>query len=136
MYDSILKDDYSGKFAKAQAVPANTNANGANGPLRAGGTSLQAMRVTLVANEDITLADTKVLTMKLKDCATEGGSYADVPGASISKAASGATTFAAGTAVLSIPIPDGCAHWLNVNVATDDATASGKMDIILEMVPR
>lgn len=135
-YGSKVRDAWSGYFATGQTIPANTNADGDEGALKVAKT-MQRLRVVLAAKTTIALADTKALTMKLKSCATEGGSYADIPGASQTYTASGAKTWAAGEEIMSIPIPhdeDG-GDFIKANVATTDAAATGTFDVFVEMLP-
>lgn len=125
MYKHTLK--FHGEYlAKAQALPQNASADGNGGEFHLADT-LGSIEVIVKVNAEISLADTKVLSVKMQDKAT-GSEYADL--ATIySKTASGATTLAAGTELARYILPSGTKELLKAIITTTDAAAAGKLDV-------
>lgn len=118
---------FDGQYlAKAQALPQNASADGNGGEFHLA--ELQgAVEIVVKVNAEITLADTKVLSVKLQDKAT-GGAYADL--ATIySKTAAGATTLTADTVLARYILPTATKELLKGVITTTDAAAAGKLDI-------
>jgi len=132
MYKNIAKfeNDF---LAKAQSLPQNTNADGNGGAFNLAGTN-GSIEVVAVVNSEISLADTKVLTVKLKD-SSDGTTYADMQ-TIYTKTASGATTIAADTELGRFIIPTNAKPHIKANIVTTDAAATGKIDIFQNYIAR
>lgn len=132
MYNHDLKF-YGQYLAKAQSLPQNDSADGNGGEFHLA--ELQGgIEIVVKVNSAITLADTKVLSVKLQHKAS-GGSYADL--ATIySKTASGATTLAAGTVLARYILPTDTADLLKAILTTTDASAAGKLDVYPRLLAR
>lgn len=129
-----IRDAYSGYLGTGQTMPDTTNQDSDDGPLFLGGT-LQGLRINLVAKTSCGLPQAATLTMKLMECATEDGSFTDIPGASTTvTGATGGSTFAAGEEILSVVLPETDDMFIDANVACS-ATATGTYDIVVELVP-
>lgn len=117
---------YGEALADAQTLPQNTSADGNGGEFRLDDT-LGAIEILVDVETEISLADTKVLTVKLQHKDT-GGSYADL--ATIyTKTASGATTLAADTELARFILPTNTKELLKAVISTTDAAASGKINV-------
>ena len=129
---SVPLKEALGYYNEGTTVPANTNTAGTN-KLQTGQTNGQ-LEITLSAATAIALADTKVVTLTVTSSATEGGTYTEVGSATYT--ASGATAFAVSDVITSIVIPtnDKVLEWTAVNVATDDAAATGTYDVFVRYV--
>lgn len=120
-------------FAKEQSLPQNTSADGNGGEFHLA--DLQgSLEVIVKVNAQISLADTKVLTVKLQDKAT-GGSYAD-KATIYTKTASGATVLPLGTELARFVLPTDLKELVKVVISTTDAGAAGKLDIYPRMLAR
>jgi hypothetical protein len=118
---------YADYLASEQAIPQNTSANGDGGAFLVGKAQNALDIVAEVGATLITLADTKVFSVKLQSSATEGGTYADV--ATIyTVTASGATTIAVGTELGRYVVSTADDLWFRVVFTTDDAAATGKLN--------
>jgi len=121
----------SNMFEDGMTVPANTNAD-ADAGMRVGGQEGR-LAVTITAKTSCLIHDEDILTVTLKDCATESGSYAAIsPAYSVSITHAADTTYAAGDEIISILVPPGVGKWLKPNIATDDAGATGTMNVFVE----
>ena len=113
------------------AVFFEAEANGASvvsGELRTGaGAQLGATKIVLRANEDITLADTKVMTLAVATADATGGTF--VPTVSSTVTASGATVYSAGAIITEVILPRTAKEFAKVTVTTDETTPSGKFDV-------
>jgi hypothetical protein len=125
---------YGEYYATAQTVPANTNADGDEGAQKNSG-AMGGIAVTAVAATDVFITDACTLTIKVQHCATEGGSYVDL-GNVCAKLSSGDTTYEAGEVLGRFILPPEIEEWTKVNLATDDASATGTIDVFPEMIPR
>lgn len=133
MYKKYItdKDSY---FATAQTLPANTSAFGDEGakfsPSDAG-----AIEIVVRAKTACALADTKKLYLELYTAASESGTYSLFSKLEIT--ADGAQSWAVGDKILIFPVPtDLPNNWVKVKIGTDDAAASGTIDIFKHYVGR
>ena len=116
--------DENAKYMEATTLLAST----VSGVLKTGkGGQLGATKVVLRANEDVSLADTKVITLAVSDSATSGGTY--VATVSATATASGATVYEAGAVVAEVVLPRTVLEYTKVTVTTDETTPSGKIDV-------
>lgn len=130
MYKHKLQFD-SNLHEAGMTIPANTNADAAAG-VRMGGQEGR-LAITIVAKTQITVADTKIITVTVKDSLTETGSYVAVePTLAAVKTASGETVYEAGDEIMSVIVPRGARKWVKPNIATDDAAVTGTMDVFAE----
>lgn len=125
MYKNIAKFD-NDYLAKAQALPQNTSADGNGGSFRLAG-MLGAIGLVGKVNAEISLADTKVLTVKLQDSA-DNTTFADVV-TLYTKTASGATTIAADTELFRYIPTSSLRTFAKVVITTTDTSAAGKVDV-------
>ena len=89
-------------------------------------------RIIVYANTEITVAQTKLLNVDLKQCSTSGGTYANVACALRHVAPTGGTTYAIGDVVAEIVIPDlivTSGYFLKVGITDDSDLSTMKVDI-------
>jgi len=121
-------------FEDGTTVPANTSTTiGDTTALRVDGTRSR-MAVTVLAKTTVAIADTKTLTISLKECATEDGTFAaPTPDShSVVITMSGATAYAVGDRIASLILPENIGEWVKPVISTNDAAASGTIDVIIE----
>lgn len=133
MYKSILRAN--GEYlAKGQAVPVNTTTAGNAGPIRAhntmGGLELQIVGATAGG-----ISAGKTLTVKVQDCDTQGGTYADIPQRFIMTYGT-AKTFKVGELLGVLPLPTTCRQFVKASITTDDTAPTGTLDIFAGHNPR
>ena len=114
-------------------VPQNTSLAG--NETQVGGTQAELEIVAVVGDTDIDLADTKVLTLKVQGASAVGGSYADVQQL-YTVTASGATTVAAGTELGRYVWKPSDPMFAKPVITTDDAAATGTVDVYIRRVCR
>ncbi len=125
MYNTILK--VHGEYlAKEQALPQNTSADG-NGVSRDLSGTLGGVEIVAEVAADITLADTKTLTVSLMD-QPDGGSFEEL-GKLAGVTASGVTTLTAGTILGRFVIPTDAGTMVKAVITTDDSAASGSLSV-------
>lgn len=132
MFNHFLKSEDS-YLAKAQAVPQNTSADGNAGAKDFSG-AMGGVEIIAQVNEEISLADTKYITVKLQHSA-DGSSYSDLF-TLYTKTASGAETVDAGTVLGRFIPPNDCNPYIKAVLITDDAAAAGKVDVFEGHLPR
>lgn len=96
-----------------------------------------ALAVTVMAAGAVKVAADKTFKLTLQDSDTEGGSFADIPGApevTITGTTSTGTSFADGDILCKLVLPD-TKRYVKVKV-TSDATSSGTVDIVLSYLAR
>lgn len=125
----ISADDY---LAKAQTLPVNTSADGNGGSMNIGNTE-GAIEVVGVVNSEISITDTKVVTVKIQHA--DDTSFADLA-TPYSKTASGATTLTVGTELFRYILPTSTKKNVKAVLTTNDTGAAGKVDIYLNYLPR
>lgn len=89
-------------------------------------------RIIVYANTEITVAQTKLLNVDLKQSATEGGTYTNVAGALRLVAPTGGKVYAVGDVVAEIVIPDmivTSGHWLKIGITDDSDLSAMKVDV-------
>lgn len=128
-------------LAQATALPSNTNVDGkdssGNVITKFVGKGQGALAVKIVVNTALTIADTKSLTIKIKDSA-DGVTYADFA-TIFSQTASGTnmTAIAVGTVLgEEFVLPPSMNKYVKVNIATTDTGTTGKFDIYLRYLAR
>jgi hypothetical protein len=136
MYNHKVRfdDDY---FAKAQTVPANDSADG-NGGVKDFSNLQASLEILAIANEDITIAAGKNFTIKLQDCATALGTFADFQTIYSLASPAAQTVLAAGTQLgesytISKKDED---PYLKIVLTTNDAAATGKVDVFPHYIAR
>jgi hypothetical protein len=129
---SVPLKEALGYYNKGTTIPQATNTNGTTN-LQTGQTNGQ-LEIVMSAATAIALADTKVITLTVTSSATVGGTFTEVGSATYT--ASGTTTFAVSDIITSIIIPtnDKVLEFTKVNVATDDAAATGTYDVFVRYV--
>lgn len=130
MYKEKLQFD-SQVFEEGMTIPANTN-DTADTPQRVGGHDGR-LAVTIKAATSTLIHDEDILTVTFLDGPTSAtADDALSPLHTVTLTMTADTTYAAGDEIISIIIPRGVNKWMTVNVATDDAGATGTIDIYLE----
>ena len=133
MYDHELKihGDY---LAEAQDLPQNDSADGNGGEFFYKGT-LGGVEVVAKVRTEVTLADTKTMSLKLQEAEAEGGSYSDL--ATVYTAtASGETTLAAGLELGRFVLPSDFKGRIKAVLVSDDAAVTGKVDLYPVLLPK
>ena len=122
-------------LASDQAVPQNTSVDGNGGALRLAGT-LGSVEVGVTAASAVTVADGSSLSVRLEESDAKEGPFA-YAGIGLDLTASGAPlTFAAGEDLGRIALPSTLKEWTKAVITSDDATASGAIDVWLDFRPR
>jgi len=89
-------------------------------------------RILVYANTEITVAQTKLLNVDLKESSTSDGTYANVACAKRLVAPTGGTVYAIGDVVAEIVIPDmvvTSGNYLKVGIEADSDLSAMKVDI-------
>lgn len=128
MYDHELKV-YGQYLAKEQALPLNTSADGNGAVLDLSGIQ-GAVEVVAKVTSEITISDTKVLTIKLQD-KDDDGSYADlgIVHQATYSSSGGANVVAADTVLGRFVLPTDTKRNLKAVLTTDDAAAAGAVSV-------
>lgn len=129
----IVKAD-NDYLAKDQTVPQNTSANGDGGSFEISATLGSIEVVAEVGSVALGLANTKVLTVKLQDSA-DNSSFADLA-TLYTVTASGALTVPVNTELGRFIIPTTARRYVKAVITTDDAAATGKVNIFLNYLAR
>lgn len=132
MYKNRLKANDM-MFATQQTVPANTTTVLPNA-IKAGGSGQSALAVTITAETAVGMGAGRALTLQLQE-STDGTTFTDREGI-ISITYASAKTFAVGDVVYSALIPPTKKPYIKVKLGTNDATASGKVDVFCEYMAR
>jgi hypothetical protein len=119
-------EDY---LAYRQTLPSSTNADG-NGGAQLVAKVQDALEIAVRAYADITL--TGDLTIKLQESDTEGGTYADIAGASITLTNPAQL---GGEEVARFGLNRNVKPWVKVNIATT-AAATGSVNVYPAYVSR
>jgi hypothetical protein len=127
--DLVAAGDY---LASAQAVPKNTNADGDEGSVALGGT-LGKIEIRVKAASEVTIHNTKVITIIVQDSADDS-SFSTIA-TILSHTASGDKVWAAGDILARFVLPSNCRKYVKVNIATTDASAAGTLDIYPVYMP-
>lgn len=112
-------------------VPANATTTGSANLV--GGTNGQ-LEIIAVAKTALAIADTKVITVKLTGSATEGGSFVDVDTLYTLTASGGDGAIVAGTVLGSYIITPDDPLWIKAVAITDDAGATGTLDVYIKQL--
>lgn len=127
MGDFKVYDEY---LAKDQAINvASADGNGAKGRFKGVRGSIE---IKAIAKTAISVAATKVLTIKLQECETESGSYTDI--ATIYTATAPAVD--ADTVLGSLILPIGTKEYVKALITSTDTSATGTIDIYPAYVAR
>lgn len=121
-------------FAKAQALPQNTSADGSGGGIELSGIN-GAIEALARVNTAVTIADTKALTIKLQHSA-DGSSWTDLGTIYSLTAAGGNGSLAADTELGRFALPSTVRRYVKAVITTTDAAAAGKVDVIPVYLPR
>lgn len=127
-------DIYGQNLAKAQAVPQNTSADGNGGAVEFSGIN-GAVEVVARVYEDVEIASTKVLTIKVQHSDEEGSGFSDL-GTVFTETMSTTTTFASGHVLGRFALPSHIKDYAKAVISSTDAGASGKLDVIPTYLPR
>lgn len=133
MYKNTLTV-YGEHLAKAQSLPADASAEG-NGGARRAGSMLGAAEVVMVAASSVTLAEGTTLTLMMQQ-STDGETFTDIPVQFRKTVAASSMNVAAGEVMARLPLPSDAGSFVRAVMATDDAAATGSVDIIFEYLPR
>lgn len=123
---------YNDYLFNGATIPQNTTLTGS--AVMVGGTQAE-LEVVAIVNTDIVLADTKAITIKLTNGDTEGGSFTDLV-TLYSATASGATTITVGTELGRYVVKPSDKLYAKAVATTNDATATGKIDVYIRRVCR
>jgi hypothetical protein len=116
-------------YFDGEATPASTSTVSSRLLTTEGG-NLGGMIVLVRAESEITLADTKVMTLTVSDNAlVTGGTDTEVCTKTIT--ASGSTVFAEGDTLAEFILPRTVLNFTSVTVTTDDALIEGTFDAFL-----
>lgn len=121
-------------LAKGQVVPVNTSTPGNSGPIRAHNTS-GGLELQIVAATACTMSAGKTLTVKMLDCDTQTGSFAEIP-QRFAATYAGAKTFKAGEVIGVLPLPTTCRQFVKCTLQTDDTAPTGTVDVFAGYNPR
>lgn len=116
---------------KDTTVPVDTTTAGTANLV--GGTNGQ-LEIIAIAKTDITIADTKSITVKLAGSDTEGGSFTDYANLYALTASGGNGAITAGTVLGSYIVTSENPLWAKAVVVTDDATATGTLDVYIKQL--
>lgn len=128
-------DIYGQNLAKAQSLPQNTSADGNGGAVMLGGIS-GAVEILARINTAVTVADTKVLTIKVQHSDSESSGFADLGTVYTLTASSGSGSLAADTELGRLALPSTVKNYVKAVITTTDASAAGKVDVIPVYLPR
>lgn len=99
--------------------------------------AMGGLQVVAKCHEEITLADKKVLSLSIEESSDNGDEDAFAHKAYLYYVtASGETTIEAGTVLGRFVLPTDIERYIRIALETDDATASGSVDVYLEYLPR
>ena len=132
-YGGFLKaeEDF---LAKAQSLPQNDSADGNGGVFDLEGT-LSSVEIIAEVNSEITIADTKSLSIKLQH-SDDGETYSDLQ-TLYALTSDGGDTIEAETQLGNrYTLPVDVKPYLKAVLTTDDAAAAGKVDIFQHYVAR
>lgn len=123
-------------LAKAQTLPQNTSADGNGGSFELSDTQA-SIEVFAVVNSVITLANTKVLTVKLQQSSDNGvaDDFADLE-TLYTITSDGGDEIAAGTLLGRFVIPLTAERYIKAVLVSDDAALTGKVDVFAVYLPR
>ena len=133
MYDHQLRS-HGEALAQNQALPKNTQTPGNGGPQRAG-SMMGAAEAVVKAVSPVTVAAGKSLTVILED----GDDAATLTALPLTfKLTAGASVLTRDTGAIlgRIPLPSDCRRYVRVVLGTDDASASGAVDVFFQYLPR
>ncbi len=133
MYDHQLRI-HGESLALNQALPKNAQAVGNGGPQRAG-SLMGAAEAVVKAVSPVSLAANKSLTVILED-GDEPGTLSPLPLTFKLTAGATALTREAGSILGRIPLPSDCRRYVRVTLGTDDASATGAVDVFFQYLPR
>ena len=134
MFNHILECNDS-DLAQALALPQNDSAYGNEGPHQFDMT-MGAVEAVVLCEEDISVADTKSLSIVLVHGDTEAACTTEL-GETFSETADGAAlTYDAGDEICRLSVPSSLKQYGNIKVTTDDAAATGKIKALLNFLPR
>ena len=122
----------NGIYLENTTLPANTSKAG-DDKLKTGQTNGR-LEVTVLASEACVVADTKTVTLTVSTSATEGGTFTTIGTGQVKM--TGATTYDEGDVITSISIPtnENVLEWTAIAIATDDASATGKVDVFARLL--
>ncbi|MFV0421684.1 hypothetical protein [Oleidesulfovibrio sp.] len=132
MYNHTLR--INGEFlASAQQMPANTQVTGNGGVSRAG-SMCGAAEVVVKAVAPVTLAAGKSFTLHLEHGDAED-SLSVMPVAFTRQYTDGLNA-TAGDIIARLPVPSDAGRYVRALLGTDDAAASGTVDVFMDFIPR
>jgi len=129
-FGQTLRDE-TAIYQDSAAIPKNTTANGSSvvtGDNGQSGKIAARCEITVTG----TLADTKALTLVLQTSA-DNSTWVTLDTFTVT--ASGAKTWVVGELVHEFLLPRNVLDYTRVTVATDDAAATGSIDVFGNMVP-
>lgn len=133
MYGHTLR--VNGEYlAQAQTVPANTTVAGNAGPIKAL-SPMGGIEIVMVAKTDVVLATGKSLSLVPQDCDTQTGAYTDMA-VTWKKTHAAAKTYKAGETIARLTLPSDTRAFVKARIVTDDAAATGSVDVFSTYLPR
>ncbi len=133
MYDHQLRI-HGEHLASNQTLPKNTRVTGNGGGQRAG-SLMGAAEIVMRASAKVTLAAAKSVSILLED-SDENTTFAAVPVLFKFTNGASAATWEAGEAVGRLPLPSNVRRYVRIALETDDAAASGSVDVNFDYLPR
>lgn len=120
--------DANSYYGKAVTIPANTSTT--SSALQTEGGQDSQLEVAVIAATAVTLAAAAVLKVILQTSAEESTSYQNILSREVSD--TGALSFAKGDVIAVVPIPSDALKYTRVVVETNDAAATGTIDIPIQ----
>lgn len=133
MYNHMLRI-HGCHLATAQTLPCNTNAVG-NGGARSVGGLLSGVEMVMIAASDVAIGASKSITLSMEDSADKI-TFTAVPVTCRRMASSSGQAWKKGDVIARLPVPSDCKEYIRVIIATDDASASGSVDVLFDYMPR
>ncbi|HOV14949.1 MAG TPA: hypothetical protein PK771_11735 [Spirochaetota bacterium] len=121
-------------LAKEQALPLNKSADGNKNVCDFSGTN-GSIEVIAKVTADISIADTKALTLKLQH-SDDGSSYYDLATLLTVTASGAAYTALKGYELAKYIIPENAKKYIKAVLTTTDASAVGSVSIFGHYIPR
>ena len=121
-------------FELGMTLPAS-NSSLCDNALRVDGTNGRLAVCVTAADDNVVLATTKKLTLSYTECDTETGSFTTpAPNQTLVKTASGSYQPDSGDVIMRMLLPTEVKKWVKTTLTTDDAAATGKVNVFLEYV--
>ncbi len=133
MYDHQLRI-YGEYLAQAQALPKNARAVGNGGGQRAG-SLMGAAEAVMRAASPAALAAGKSVSLLFED-SDDNETFRQMPVSFKYTGGPSPTAWEKGCVVGRLPLPSDCRRYVRAVLETDDASASGSVDVNFDYLPR